>query len=134
LYTVETYTDQELAATLGVSVAGVPVSGAPEDPIHPSATPSNQLQRNSSEEMVYEVYDSSQKLEKVSEIQNPFSEKEFHAKWYTSYTPCTPRPENHPSRVGSGFDVAIDDGDDPYWPPRQSDDMGNGRAQLRLNG
>jgi putative DNA primase/helicase len=134
LYTVETYTDQELAATLGVSVAGVPVSGAPEGPIHPGGTPSNQLQRNASEEMVYEVYDSSQKLEKVSEIQNPFSEKEFHAKWYTSYTPCTPRPENHPSRVGSGFDVAIDDGDDPYWPPRQSDDMGNGRAQLRLNG
>jgi hypothetical protein len=36
-------------------------------------------------------------------------------------------------RVGSSWDASGQE-DDPYWPPRQSDDMGNGRAQLRING
>jgi len=36
-------------------------------------------------------------------------------------------------RVGSSWDASGQE-DDPHWPPRQSDDMGNGRAQLRLNG
>jgi putative DNA primase/helicase len=127
VYTIRPYTRDELAVELGVSVAGVPVAGTQRDPVHPGGTPREQLHGSGSEEMVYQVYDFPQKLEKDLKELKPLTEKEFATQWYTSYTAHQNSLAVEPAQFGSGYDVASD-GDDPYWPPRGSVDLGNGRT------
>lgn len=118
VYTIRPHTTDELAIELGISPASAPLSGTQSDLVHTDGAPLNQLRDNGSEELVHQVYHFSQKLEKQKQIQRPYAKKEFDSKWCTSYTTEQTSLDVEPAPLGSGYDVASDDGDDPFWSPR----------------